>query len=158
MGAPLRVDRAQRLALPYTNEVGRLVMGKRVGIVGTRFSDLHSPVWRETLRNLISSLPDDAEVIVNGAPGADEEAARLAQERGLQVHVLFPDEYYGDDYRNDPSHFVHRNGAVVDFADEVHAVWDGNSHGTQHAITLAKHRGVPIHVHNVLQADWQRFS
>ena len=75
-----------------------------------------------------------------------------------RVRVLFPDEYaYGDDDASDPSHLLHRNGAVVDCADEIHAVWDGNSHGT-HAITLAKHKGVPVHVHNVLQADWQRFS
>ena len=133
-------------------------MGKRIGIVGTRFSELHSPVWREHLKNLIASLPSDAEVIVNGAPGADEEAIRLAKERGLQVRILFPDEYYGGDYSNDPTHFLHRNGAVVDCVDELHAVWDGNSHGTHHAITLAKHMGVPIHVHKVMQADWQRFS
>ena len=73
------------------------------------------------------------------------------------MRVLFPDEYYGDDDASDPSHLLHRNGAVVDCADEIHAVWDGNSHGT-HAITLAKHKGVPVHVHNVMQADWQRFS
>ena len=72
--------------------------------------------------------------------------------------MLFPDEYYGDDDASDPSHLLHRNGAVVDCADEIHAVWDGNSHGTRHAITLAKHKGVPVHVHNVMQADWQRFS
>ena len=95
---------------------------------------------------------------MNGVPGADEEAVRLAKERGLDVRVLFPDEYYDGDYCNDPTVFLHRNGAVVDYADEIHAVWDSNSHGTHHAITLAKHKGVPIHVHNVMQADWQRFS
>ena len=97
-------------------------MGKRIGIVGTRFSELHSPMWREHLRDLIDSLPSDTEVVVNGAPGADEEAVRLAKERGLDVRVLFPDEYYDGDYRNGPTAFLHRNGAVVDYADEIHPV------------------------------------
>lgn len=133
-------------------------MSKRIGIVGTRFSELHSPAWRAQLADLIASLPDDAEVIVNGAPGVDEEAARLAEERGLSVRTLFPNESYGGDYSSDPSLLLHRNEAVVDCSDEVYAVWDGVSYGTQHAITLAKHKGIPVHVINVMQEDWQRFS
>ncbi len=133
-------------------------MGKRIGIVGTRFSELHSPAWRAQLGDLIASLPSDAEIIVNGAPGVDEEAVRLAEARGLAARVLFPDEYYEGDYSSDPSLLLHRNEAVVDCSDEVYAVWDGVSHGTRHAITLAKHKGVPIHVINVMQEDWQRFS
>lgn len=133
-------------------------MAKRIGIVGTRFSELHSPAWRAQLSDLIASLPSDAEVIVNGAPGVDEEAIRLAEERGLSARALFPDAYYGGDYSSDPSLLLHRNEAVVDCSDEVYAVWDGASYGTQHAITLAKHKGIPLHVINVMQEDWQRFS
>ena len=129
-------------------------MVKRIGIVGTRFSALHSPSWREQVRQIIDALPDGVEVVVNGAPGTDEEAARLAEARGLTVEVLFR----GEDFPDDPHFLLHRNSAVVERSDEVYAVWDGNSPGTRHAITLAKHQGVPVHVVNVLHEDWQRFS
>ena len=129
-------------------------MGKRIGMVGTRFTPLHSSVWREQVAQIIASLPDDAVLVVNSAPGVDQEAANLAKARGLTVETLFPE----DDYTDSHQYFVHRNAALVESADEIYAVWDGNSPGTRHAITLAKHRGVPVHVSNVFQKDWQRFS
>lgn len=129
-------------------------MGRRIGIVGTRFTELHSPQWRVHMKEIVDSLPDDAEVVVNGAPGADTEAMRLAEERGLKLEVLFKDS----DYLDHESHFIHRNAAVVEKVEELYAVWDGVSPGTQHAITLAKHKGIPVHVVNALDADWQRFS
>ena len=129
-------------------------MGKRIGIVGTRFSDLHSPQWRFHVKQIVDSFPDDIEVVVNGAPGTDEEAVRLARERGLKVEVLFE----GEDYNHHLHYFAHRNAAVVDRVEELYAVWDGVSSGTHHAITLAKHRGIPVHVVNALDEDWQRFS
>ncbi len=129
-------------------------MGKRIGIVGTRFSELHSPEWRLHVKRIIDSLPDDAEVVVNGAPGADREAFRLAEERGLHVEALMRDE----DYSDHNTHFIRRNDAVVAQVEELYAVWDGISPGTRHAITIAKHKGIPVHVVNALDADWQRFS
>ncbi len=129
-------------------------MGKRIGIVGTRFSELHSPEWRLHVKQIIDSLPPDAEVIVNGAPGTDIEALRLAEQRGLHAEALMKDE----DFSDHGSHFIRRNAAVVDQVEELYAVWDGISPGTRHAITLAKHKGVPVHVVNALDSDWQRFS
>ena len=129
-------------------------MGKRIGMVGTRFTPLHSSVWREEVAAVIASLPDDTALVVNSAPGVDQEAANLAKARGLTVETLFPEVDYTDSHR----YFVHRNAALVESADEIYAVWDGNSPGTRHAITLAKHRGVPVHVSNVFHEDWQRFS
>lgn len=129
-------------------------MGKRVGIVGTRFSELHSPEWRFHMKEIIDGLPPDTLLVVNGAPGADQEALRLAEERGLQVEVLFKHE----DFADHSSTFIRRNAAIVDQVEELYAVWDGVSPGTLHAITLAKHKGVPVHVVNALDSDWQRFS
>lgn len=129
-------------------------MGKRIGIVGTRFTDLHSPEWRARLRQVIDSFPPDAEVVVNGAPGTDQEAADYARSRGLKVKLLFPNE----DYSHDPHYFVHRNGLVVENSDEVYAFWDDISAGTRHAITIAKHQGVPCHVIHVLDENWQRIG
>ena len=53
-------------------------MGKRIGMVGTRFTELHSSVWREQAAHVIASLPDDTVLVVNGVPGVDQEAASLA--------------------------------------------------------------------------------
>ncbi len=127
-------------------------MGKRIGIVGTRFTPLHSPKWEQEIQAFIDSLPDDTEIIVNGAPGTDQAAIDAAIERGIKVTVLFPDAEYSSDQR----YFMHRNGLVVERSDEVHAFWDGHSAGTLHAIQLARHLGVPLHIHNVMSENWQR--
>ena len=129
-------------------------MGKRIGIVGTRFTELHSSEWRSKLHEAIDSLPSDAEIVVNGAPGVDQEAATYASGKGLKVTILFP----GDTYSDDPRYFVHRNGLVVENADELYAFWDDVSAGTLHAITIAKHAGIPCHVIHALDHDWQRFG
>ena len=36
-------------------------MAKRIGIVGTRFTELHSPEWKSQLQSIIDSLPNDVE-------------------------------------------------------------------------------------------------
>ena len=41
-------------------------MAKRIGIVGTRFTELHSPEWKSQLQSIIDSLPNDVEIFVNG--------------------------------------------------------------------------------------------
>lgn len=129
-------------------------MAKRIGIVGTRFTELHSPEWKSELQKIIHSFPVDVEIFVNGAPGTDQEAVRLAKSRGLKITVLFE----GSEFQDDSKFFMHRNSTVIEKADEVYALWDGVSPGTQHAIALAKRLGTPIHVVNVLHEDWQRFS
>ncbi len=127
-------------------------MGKRIGIVGTRYGEFEAHLWDEKLREILDGLPDDVEIIVNGAPGTDRRAMEIAHERGLKVTVLFPDEAWSQSAR----YFIHRNAAVVEQADEVYAVWDGRSAGTLHAITLARHRKVPIHIVRVRTENWQR--
>jgi hypothetical protein len=126
----------------------------RIGVVGTRFTPLHSPKWQLEIEQFIDSLPPDSEIVVNGAPGTDHAVIQAAEERGLKVTVLFPGGRYG----NDPRYFLHRNKTVVDQVDELHAFWDGESHGTRHAIILARHQGVPVHVHMVHNETWQRVS
>ena len=106
------------------------------------------------LQSIIDSLQNDVEIFVNGAPGTDQEAARLATERGVKITILFE----GNVFDNDPKFFMHRNSTVIENTEEVFAIWDGVSPGTQHAIALANRLGPPIHVINVLHEDWQRFS
>lgn len=90
--------------------------------------------------------------MINGAPGTDLTAASYAKSRGMRVTVLFPDVVYGDD----PKFFIHRNTAVVNKVDELHAFWDGNSRGTRHAIVLAKSMSKTVQVHYVHDQDWEK--
>ena len=125
-------------------------MGKRIAIVGTRFTRLHSQKWIDQIQEFIDALPPDTEVFTGGAPGTDLTAAECARERGLKVHVLFPDAQYSQDAR----FFVHQNRSIVGDADEVHAFWDGLSAGTHHAIQLARFLKIPLHVHYIHVDDW----
>jgi hypothetical protein len=99
----------------------------------------------------VDSLPSDAEIITAGAPGTDTLAAKYAQKKGLKVKVLFR----SDNYSHDPRFFLHRNQSVLEGADEIHVFWDGLSAGTQHAIKLADHLGIPVHIHHVTDAAWE---
>ena len=40
-------------------------------------------------------------------------------------------------------------------ADELHAFWDGQSPRTHHAIIHARETGKPVHIHNVLDEEWE---
>lgn len=126
-------------------------MGKRIAVVGTRFTPLHGRKWEERIREFVESLPDDVELVTIGAPGTDRTAAEYARRRGLKVTLMFPDAGYSDD----PRYFVHRNTRLVQEADEVHAFWDGQSAGTRHAIAAARHMKVPVVVHYVHDQEWE---
>ena len=84
-------------------------------------------------------IPTDAELIISGgALGVDTLAERYADERGIKKLILYPDyKLYG---RNAP---LIRDRLIVDHADVVIALWDGESRGTKYTVTYAKRRGVP---------------
>lgn len=126
-------------------------MGRRIAIAGTRFTGLHGNKWMDRIWEFVDSLPSDAEIITAGAPGTDTLAAEYAHEKGLEVKVLF----HSDNYSHDPRFFLHRNQSVLEDADEIHVFWDGFSAGTQHAIKLADHLGIPVHIHHVSDAAWE---
>ncbi len=126
-------------------------MGKVIAIVGTRFTHLHSAKWEKRIFAFIDTLPSDTELVTNGAPGTDLTAVAYARSKGIKVTILFPDT----DYTHDHTFFLHTNETVVGMADEVHAFWDGQSPGTHHAIVLAKETDKPVHIHNVLDEEWE---
>ena len=126
-------------------------MGKVIAIVGTRFTHLHSAKWEKRIFEFIDSLNPDTEIISNGAPGTDITAIGYARAQGIKVRVLFPNT----DYTHDPHFFLHTNETVVGMADELHAFWDGQSPGTHHAIIYAREIGKPVHIHNVLDEEWE---
>ena len=126
-------------------------MGKRVAVVGTRFTALQSNKWAKRIEQFLDALPPDTEVLTGGAAGTDRAVADYAAARGLKVTTLIPE---GPD-SDDPRYFVHSDRTIVELADELHAFWDGESAGTHHAIQAAKHLKVPVHIHFVHDEDWE---
>ncbi|MBQ1205665.1 MAG: DUF2493 domain-containing protein [Clostridia bacterium] len=90
-------------------------------------------------------IPPDATVIISGgAVGVDALAEKYADERGLKKLIFYPDyELYG---KSAP---LIRNKLIVDSADLVIAVWDGESRGTEFTISYAKRRNVPCEIYIV---------
>lgn len=90
-------------------------------------------------------IPPDATLIISGgAAGVDTLAERYADRRGIKKLILYPDyELYG---KSAP---LIRDKLIVDHADMVIAVWDGESTGTEFTISYAKRRGVPVEVYIV---------
>ncbi len=82
------------------------------------------------------------ELVTGGVRGIDTCAEQYADERNIPKLIIKP-EYikYG---RRAP---LVRNETIVDCADTVVAVWDGNSPGTKYAIEYAQKIGKPIYIH-----------
>ena len=103
----------------------------RVAIIGSR-------EIRENIDDLIRSHlpPSTSQIISGGAIGVDEVAKRIANELGIPFLELLPDyQTYG---KRAP---LVRNDAIIEKADMVLAVWDGQSHGTQYVIGECLKRG-----------------
>lgn len=90
-------------------------------------------------------LPPDTDLIISGgAVGVDTLAEEYADKKGIKKLILYPDyELYG---KSAP---LIRDKLIVDHADLVIAVWDGNSSGTEFTISYAKRRGVPCEIYIV---------
>ena len=85
-------------------------------------------------------------VIISGtARGADALGERFAADNGLEIR-LFPADWnkYGK------SAGIIRNCEMANYAGQdtgiLFAFWDGKSRGTKHMITVAKKRGLEVHV------------
>ncbi|MBO4452488.1 MAG: DUF2493 domain-containing protein [Clostridia bacterium] len=90
-------------------------------------------------------IPPDTELIITGgAEGIDAIAEKFADRKGIKKLVIYPDyELYG---KSAP---LIRDKLIVDRADLVIAIWDGESGGTGYTISYAKRRGVPTQVYIV---------
>ncbi len=88
--------------------------------------------------------PEATEIISGGAHGIDSLAERWADERYIPKLIIRPDyEKYG---KSAP---LRRNKVMIEIADYVVAVWDGQSTGTKSSIDYAKKIGKPIEVYTV---------
>lgn len=90
----------------------------------------------------LAALPDGSIVMHGAARGADTIAGRVAESLGHEV-----EEYPADWKRDGRKAGILRNLDMLDaHPDLVIAFWDGKSRGTQHTITEARKRGIPVEV------------
>lgn len=87
-------------------------------------------------------IPKETSTIISGgAKGIDTLAEEYADKNGLDKIIIRPDyEKYG---RAAP---IKRNYQMVDMADEILAVWDGFSKGTQSTIKYAQKKCKKVNI------------
>ena len=89
------------------------------------------------VQNLGDYLPSTVtEIVSGGARGIDTVAATYAKQNGITLTEFLPD--YQRYKRGAP---LKRNQQIADYADEVLAFWDGQSHGTMYTVDLFKKLG-----------------
>lgn len=87
----------------------------------------------------IETMP--TEIVSGGAKGVDSLAAAFAREHGIKLTEFRPDYK-----RNGRGATFIRNRQIVDYADEVLAFWDGESHGTKYTIDYARKVGRRVRI------------
>lgn len=156
-------------------KVGRFCFtGHRPGNLPGRYDNLDHPgrVWiHEQIRIAIRTILEDnpeAEAIVGGALGIDQEAAFICQEMSVPYHVYAPCREQDNKWPNASKvkyqdmltgaasvTYVHdgpytnrcmqdRNEAMVNDSQLVIAVFDGTSGGTANCVNYAEERGTTI--------------
>ncbi len=104
----------------------------KIAVIGSR---------NVTVDNIGEYLTNCDEIVSGGAVGVDTCAADYAKENGIMLTVFLPEyERYG---RAAP---IVRNKAIVDYADQILAFWDGRSKGTQSVIRYAEKTGKPCKI------------
>ena len=109
----------------------------KLAIVGSRSLDMY-----ETVKNAVDSLSTEVtEIVSGGARGVDSFAERYAWEHSIPTVIFKPDwAKYGK-----RAGFI-RNKDIVERADFVLAVWDGESRGTLDSINHARKLGKPVEI------------
>ena len=84
------------------------------------------------VQNLAAYLPEGTDEIVSGgAKGIDACATAFAAQQGMRLTVFRPD--YRRFGKGAP---LKRNEEIVRYADYVVILWDGQSHGSRHVLSL----------------------
>lgn len=97
--------------------------------------------YNELLKAIAAAKFPISLVISGGARGADTLGERYAKNNGIPVERCLPDwSKHGNS-----AGFI-RNAEMVNIADALIALWDGNSRGTMHTITLARKKGIPVYL------------
>lgn len=81
-------------------------------------------------------------VLCGDARGADQHGERWAAAQGIPV------EHYPADWgAHGKAAGPRRNDLMASRAQQLVALWDGESRGTRHMIACARHRGLRVYVH-----------
>lgn len=98
-----------------------------------------------SVENLGDFLPDGvSEIVSGGARGIDTIAREYARANGITLTEILPE--YGKYGRAAP---LRRNLQIIDYADEVIAIWDGRSRGTKYVIEQCRKKGKRVTVYVV---------
>jgi ribonuclease HI len=129
------VTEAEAVAATCTDKTVRLaVVGSR-GIADDAVIAVQIDAWRSA--HVKADQP--FELVSGGARGVDSGAAAYASAHELTIHELKPDwATYGRGAG------LRRNHDIIRQATHVLAIWDGESRGTQHSMSLAKKQGKPL--------------
>ena len=103
--------------------------------------------------DLSEHIPKDVELIISGgAEGIDSIAERYSDDKKISTLILRP-RY--DKYGNAAP--IKRNEAMVDIADVVLLIWDGNSRGTMHTLEYAQKKGKTMNLITVERSEDFKF-
>jgi len=83
-------------------------------------------------------------IISGGAKGIDQLAERYANEKNLEK-IIYLAKW--DEFGRGAG--MVRNTEIIKDADEVVAIWDGTSKGTENSINLAKKLNKPLYLYTV---------
>lgn len=122
----------------------------RIIIAGSRSID------QDTFNQAISHCPwlSQATVFLSGgARGVDQLAEKWAREQGYPLSIHKPDwKRYGRGAG------LMRNRSMVDDADALLAIWDGQSRGTYHVIDYASSKSLKVGVYRVDTARYHELD
>ena len=105
----------------------------RVAVVGSRSLCI----------DIAPYVPKEAtEILSVGMPGISLLASKYADAQGLPKMIIQAEHLHIFKHRS-----MWQGKVVIEAADMIVAIWDGQSHGTQRAIAYAREIGKPINVH-----------
>lgn len=85
--------------------------------------------------------PETTEIVSGGARGVDTLASDYACSHNIKLTVFLPN--YNKFGKPAP---IIRNKQIIDYCDNVIAVWNGVSRGTQFTLNYAKKQSKPINL------------
>ena len=126
----------------------------KLAVVGSR-SITDSKMIRDILEAATNQLSDRGNghitIISGGAPGVDEEARLFAKEKMYDYICFKPYHLLDSQAEFKPKYFFTRNRQIVDNADYVLALWDGESNGTKYTMGYAEKKGKKLEVFKIHQ-------
>jgi hypothetical protein len=114
----------------------------RLAVIGSREGFLGDPgTFIEKLIRIEKIEKEDLTIVSGGARGVDSLAEAWADREGVKK-LIFPADWKG---KGKGAGYI-RNVDIIENSDLVLAIWNGESRGTLHSLTLAKRKGLKIYL------------